>query len=239
MRIAIVTDVHGNRFAFDAVLRDLRDASLDLVLHGGDLPHGGSAPIEIVDQIRDLGWPGVCGNTDEMLFDPQSLEDFAGNRPRMPELFAAIREMAAWTREALGEERLAWLSGLPRTQVWPPVALVHASPDSTWRSPAHNAPDAELEAVYSPLRQPIAVYGHIHHPFARNLEGLTVVNAGSISLSYDGDPRASYLLIDDGKPTLRRVEYDVEREIKAIRAIGIPHADWVARCLRSASPQML
>jgi hypothetical protein len=173
-----------------------------------------------------------------MLFRPQSLEDFMGNPPRMPELFAAIRVMAEWTKEALGEERLRWLSGLPMTQVYPPLALVHASPDSTWRSPAHTAADAELEAVYSELHQPIAVYGHIHHAFLRTTKGPKVVNAGSISLPYDGDPRACYLLIDDGKPVHRRVEYDVEREIQATQATGIPHADWLVRSLRSASPQM-
>jgi predicted phosphodiesterase len=55
MRIAVVSDIHGNRTAFEAVLADLRQTSPDLILHGGDLPHGGSSPAEIVDQIRDLG----------------------------------------------------------------------------------------------------------------------------------------------------------------------------------------
>jgi predicted phosphodiesterase len=71
VRIAIVSDIHGNRTAFEAVLRDLRETSPDLILHGGDLADGGSSPVEIVDQIRSLGWPGVVGNTDEMLFRPE------------------------------------------------------------------------------------------------------------------------------------------------------------------------
>ena len=73
MRIAIVSDIHGNRTAFEAVLADLRQTSPDLILHGGDLADGGSSPVEIVDRIRDLGWQGVVGNTDEMLFRPESL----------------------------------------------------------------------------------------------------------------------------------------------------------------------
>src|SRR5882672_4008436 len=149
MRIAIVSDIHGNRTAFEAVLADLRQTSPDLILHGGDLADGGASPAEIVDRIRDLGWQGVVGNTDEMLFRPESLEEFANNPPRMQPLFAAIREMAAATREALGEERLAWLRSLPFKQVHNPLALVHASLDSVWRAPAPEANDAELESAYA------------------------------------------------------------------------------------------
>src|SRR5580704_15441647 len=134
MRIAIVSDIHGNRTAFEAVLADLRETSPDLILHGGDLPQGGSSPAEIVDCIRDLGWPGVAGNTDEMLSMPETLEEFASQSPGLQPLWAAIREMAEVTREALGEERLEWLRGLPRTRIHSPLALVHASPESRWRS---------------------------------------------------------------------------------------------------------
>src|SRR5271154_5513028 len=106
MRIAIVSDIHGNRTAFEAVLEDLRQTSPDLILHGGDLADSGASPVEIVDRIRDLGWQGVAGNTDEMLFRPESLGDCGSQSPKLQPLFSAIAEMAAATREALGEERL-------------------------------------------------------------------------------------------------------------------------------------
>ena len=149
-----------------------------------------------------------------------------------------MREMTSFTREALGEERIGWLGTLPRVVIHPPVALVHASPASAWRSPLAGASNAELESTYLPLGQAIAVYGHIHQPFVREVAGFTVINTGSVSQSFDGDQRASYLLIDRGTPTIRRVEYDIEREIKAITASGLPHADWVARTLRAARPEM-
>jgi predicted phosphodiesterase len=238
MRIAIVSDIHGNRTAFEAVLSDLRQTSPDLILHGGDLPHGGSSPAEIVDRIRGLGWQGVVGNTDEMLYRPESLEEFANQTPQMQPLVTAIREMAAATCEALGEERLAWLRGLPRILTSDPMALVHASPASLWRSPAHTASDAELESVYKPLGQPVAVYGHIHVSFIRRVSGMIVANTGSVSLSYDGDRRAAYLLLDDSTPAIRRVEYDVDEEIKALSCCGLPHAEWTARILESGRPQV-
>jgi len=238
MRIAIVSDIHGNRTAFEAVLADLRQTSPDLILHGGDLADSGANPAEIVDRIRDLGWQGVVGNTDEMLFKPESLTDYAKQSPQMQPLVATIQQMAAATCDALGEERLAWLRGLPRTQIHGPIMLVHASPESLWRAPAHTASDAELESVYSPLGRSIAIYAHIHRPFIRSVSGMMVANTGSVSLSYDGDRRASYLLLDDSQPAIRRVEYDVDLEIKALSVCGLPHADWVAKMLHSASPQM-
>jgi len=238
MRIAVVSDIHANRTAFEAVLADLRQTSPDLVFHGGDLADSGSSPAEIVDRIRDLGWSGVAGNTDEMLFRPESLSEFASQSPQLQQLFAMIEEMAAATRATLGAERLAWLRALPRTQILSPMALVHASPETCWRAPAHTAADAELEKVYAPLGQPIAVHGHIHRSYIRPVAEMMVVNTGSVSLSYDGDNRSAYLLLDDGKPSIRRVEYDLERELQALSGCGLPHSDWIARSLQNASPRM-
>jgi putative phosphoesterase len=238
MRIAIVSDIHGNRTAFEAVLADLRQTSPDLILHGGDLADGGSSPVEIVDRIRDLGWQGVIGNTDEMLSAPETLEEFAKSSPTLQQMWTAIREMAAATREALGETRLAWLRDLPRMQKHGSLGLVHASPESCWRAPSPTASDAELESVYGSLGQAAVAYGHIHHGYIRTVQEMIVVNTGSVSLSYDGDRRAAYLLIENSEPTLRRVEYDVDREIKALLDCRLPHADWIAKILESASPQM-
>jgi predicted phosphodiesterase len=238
MRVAIVSDIHGNRTAFEAVLADLRHTSPDLILHGGDLAHGGANPAEIVDRIRDLGWQGVVGNTDEMLFMPEVLKENANPSPELQPLFAAIQEMATATCEALGEERLAWLRGLPRIQIHGPMALVHASPESRWKAPMPTASDAELESVYRPLGQPIAVYAHIHRSYIRSVSGMIVANTGSVSLSHDGDRRAAYLLLDDSQPAIRRVEYDIDSELEALSDCGLPHADWVAKMLESGCFQM-
>jgi predicted phosphodiesterase len=238
MRIAVLSDIHGNRSALEAVLSDLRETAPDLVLHGGDLADAGASPAEVVDCIRALGWQGVCGNTDEMLFRPESLREFAGTRPAMKALFGAIEEMASATRARLGEERLAWLAGLPRLQIRGPMTLLHGCPESPWRAPSPEASDAELEAVYGGLGGPVVVYGHIHRPFVRTLADRIVANSGSVGLSHDGDRRAAYLLLDGSVPAIRRVEYDIEKERRALIECGLPHAAWVARILESASPQM-
>jgi putative phosphoesterase len=240
VRIAVVSDIHGNLTAFEAVLADLRDAAPDLILHGGDLADSGSSPVEIVDRIRDLGWPGVMGNTDEMLVDPMALESFANQSTAPAPLWAAIREIASATREILGDERLAWIESLPLRYEHTPVALVHASPSSCWHAPAEDASDDMLETTFAPLAQPVVVFGHTHRPFVRTLPGagLTVANAGSVGLPYDGDPRASYALVERKTVSLRRVQYDLERELRRLSNCGLPGADWTARMLRAASPTM-
>jgi putative phosphoesterase len=238
MRTAIVSDIHGNLTAFEAVLADLRETSPDLILHGGDLGDNGSSPCEVLDRIRDLGWQGVVGNTDEMLFDPQSLTRFASGLPQLKSMWDAIEEMAADARQKVGNERLVWLQALPREQMREHFALVHARPDTVWRAPMDSAADSDLASAYGPLGRPVVVYGHIHRPFVRKVQGGVVANSGSVGLPHDGDRRASYLLLDDSEPSIRRVEYDVDRELKALRRSGRPHAEWVARILETASPQM-
>jgi predicted phosphodiesterase len=84
----------------------------------------------------------------------------------------------------------------------------------------------------------VAVFGHIHRAFIRRIGGLTVINTGSVSLSYDGDPRAAYLLLDDGVPYIRRVDYNVDHEARQMVARRMPYADWVTAMLRTASAQM-
>jgi diadenosine tetraphosphatase ApaH/serine/threonine PP2A family protein phosphatase len=67
---------------------------------------------------------------------------------------------------------------------------------------------------------------------------MTVANTGSVSLSYDGDRRAAYLLLDEDRPTIRRVEYDVDKELEALSSCGLPHSDWVAKILDNGCFQM-
>jgi len=231
MRVAIVSDVHGNRRAFEAVLADLRRVAPDRILQGGDLAYGGAHPAEIIDQVRSLGWAGVRGNTDEMLWAPKSLAEFAATAPKIAPLLARIKEMIPPTLASIGEERLRWLEGLAHEYSGESFCLVHASPGDLWRAPMANASDEELQSTYASLGARIVVYGHIHCSYVRRLHGMTVANAGSVSQSYDGDRRASYLVIDGENVEIRRVEYDVESEAEDVLHSGLPHAEWLARIL--------
>ena len=225
MRVAIVSDVHGNLIAFDAVLADIRRRAPDLVLHGGDLALMGAQLAEVIDRVRELGWPGVVGNTDEVLWRPQEQRRQEELAPKLDALLSLIfQEYAPGTLELLGEERVAWLRELPAEQRVEDLVLLHAAPDDLWRAPLPEAEDDELSAVYGPLDAPTAIYGHIHRPYTRALTHLTIANSGSVGMPWDGDPRACYLLMEDGRPQLVRVEYDVEREAALLLGSGYPDA---------------
>lgn len=231
MRVAIVSDIHGNRRAFEAVLADLRQVVPDLVLYGGDLAYGGAYPAEIIDQIRALGWSGVRGNTDEMLWAPQSLTEFAAKQPKLGALLEILEACIPPTLARIGEERLRWLEGIPEQYSGDGFILVHASPGDLWRAPMPDASADDLRKTYASLGAALVVYGHIHRPHIRRMPGLTVANTGSVSQSYDGDRRASYLVIDGDSVTIRRVEYDVESEAADLLRSGLPHAEWMSRIL--------
>jgi putative phosphoesterase len=224
MRIAIVSDVHGNLLALEAVLADLAEVRPDVVVHGGDLALGGPHPAEVVDRIRELGWPGVLGNTDAVLAGEEAIPEPARG---------FVGPAAARSRDLLGPERVAWLTGLPMEWRAAGVAVVHAVPGDCWAIVMPDASDDLLRETYGPLGVPVAVYGHIHHPYVRRLDGLTVVNSGSVSLSLDGDVRASYAVVEDGRVEHRRVAYDVERVAAALAEIGYPNAETFAGWLRT------
>jgi putative phosphoesterase len=226
VRLAIVSDIHGNLTALEAVLADLDRVRPDAVVLGGDLALGGPHPTEVVDRLRGLGWPSVIGNTDEAL-----------DEKRMPEQARRgfVGPPAARTREMLGPERVVWLTGLPLEWRGEGISLVHATPSDCWTVVAHDAPDERLREVYGGLGVPVAVYGHIHHAYVRALDGLTVANTGSVSLSLDGDVRACYAVIEDGRVEHRRVEYDLERVASDLLAIDYPNAEIYAQWLRTGA----
>jgi diadenosine tetraphosphatase ApaH/serine/threonine PP2A family protein phosphatase len=99
---------------------------------------------------------------------------------------------------------------------------VHASPGDLWRAPLHDADDDVLGSTYGKYDSRIVIYGHIHRPFVRELNTFTVINSGSVGSPFDGDPRASYVLIEDGRPQIVRVGYDLDRETRLLSQSGHP-----------------
>jgi putative phosphoesterase len=233
MRIAIISDVHGNLTALEAVAADLNRTKPDFVLHGGDLAASGCQPAEVIDLISQLGWSGVMGNTDEMLWTPEALPELIASAPKLSGLLRVLFEaFAPATRALIGEHRMAWLRSLPTEFRHDNLVLLHASPGNLWRAPLDSSDDASLEKVYKDLDTRTVVYCHIHRPFIRRLDALTTCNSGSVGAPYDGDPRASYLLIDNNQPAICRVEYDVEAEVRHLLASNYPHKHWLAEMRR-------
>jgi putative phosphoesterase len=236
LKAAVISDIHGNLTALRAVDEAVRKESPDLVVVGGDLVGNGGRLAEVIDLIRERGWPCIAGNTDEMLWQPERIDALAQRMPQMARLWDALRADIRLAIESIGFERLEWLRKLPDRWSNDAIAVVHASPGDKWSSPASkDAPDDELTRVYGPLGRPIAVFGHLHVPFVRRLGSFAVANSGSVGMPHDGDPRASWLLIEGNDISVRRVEYDIDAEVADRRASGYPNPEWISRILRSAS----
>jgi putative phosphoesterase len=233
MRIAAVSDVHGNLTALEAVVDDIRRVGADIVVNGGDLVGNGARPAEVIDLLATLDWPGIIGNTDEVLWNPQPLHDLAERLPALKPTWDRVFDDTEWTRSAIGDDRIQWLRGLPGQWSAHGVSIVHASPGDTWKAPAPTAADEELAGVYAALRSAVVVYGHFHVPFIRQVGAFVVANSGSVGMPYDGDRRASYLIIEDGRPTVHRVEYDIDAEIEVLTDRKHPNVGWITAILRA------
>jgi putative phosphoesterase len=233
MRVAVVSDIHANLTALDAVIADLRTTRPDLVVQGGDLMSGGTRPAEVIDRIREMNWPGVYGNTDEMLWRPYRVSETL----QAPELHRVrdliLSHTIPATLRAIGNERLAWLRALPRRWSDGDLCVVHAGPDDVWQVTAPDASDDELDGVFRVLRCQRVVYGHLHVPFVRRLPTFALVNSGAVSQSFDGDPRAAYALLEDDRIEIRRVEYDIDEEIRLLFRGDDPFAQSTAETLRT------
>jgi len=238
MRVAVVSDIHGSLTPLESVIADLEERAPDSVVLGGDLALLGPQPAEVVDRLRELGWPGVVGNVDEMLWRPELRAVRLEQAPRLTALTEAMFDgYAPFTRERLGEDRIAWLRALPQEHRVDGLLVLHASPGDLWRAPMPDADDEKLRGTYGDLGARVVSYGHIHRPFVRRLgETLVVCNSGSVGIPWDGDPRAAYLLIEDGRPQVVRVEYDVEREAALLASSGHPDAERLAGMRRLARP---
>jgi diadenosine tetraphosphatase ApaH/serine/threonine PP2A family protein phosphatase len=249
MRTAIVADIHGNLTALEAVAAEIERRGTERVLHAGDLALAGAQPAEVVDRVRELGWPGVVGNVDDLLWNSGQLDVQLERAPKLEPLLRLLFETyAPATRELLGEERIRWLRGLPPEHREGEIRVLHASPGDLWRAPMPDAAAGELLETYGPADGGIVVYAHIHLPYVRRLaapgreaeeaapgDSLTVANTGSVGNPFDGDPRAAYLEIEDGEAETIRVPYDVEREVSTVLESGYPDAARIAEMRRRGS----
>jgi putative phosphoesterase len=200
---ALLYDIHGNLPALEAVLSHASDA--DEFLLGGDYAVAGAWPKETVERLKELPnatW--IRGNVDRWLAD----------RHDAP---APMEDIVARCAEALGEDLVGELAGLPDTTTIDGTLYCHASPQSDMQSffPQPGELDAELLMGVEAAR---VVFGHTHLQFARTGPGgIELVNPGSVGMPWDGDHRAAYAVIDGDRLEHRRVEYDWQTSAAAIR----------------------
>lgn len=235
MRIAIVSDIHGNFAALQAVVRDLDRQSIDEVLVGGDLAEGGRQPAEVLDFLTARRWPTVLGNADQFLLR------FLDRTVPPDDPFI---EVGQWTVERLRPAHFAYLQGLPRMirrhgQAGDRFALVHATPWSLIDLVLPDAPDETARRMFSSADADTVGYGHIHSAYQRRVAGGFLFSAGAVIGSNDQDPRPAYSILTLAPQIsveVRRVAYDVDAEIAALHHIGFPLKPGIAQWMRTGGP---
>ena len=219
MRLGLLSDVHGNRIALDAVLDDL--PPVDGLVCAGDVVGYGPWPAECVAALRERDVPTVMGNHDRAVAGGST----AG--------FNAMAEAGVeYARGALDDDARDWLAGLPdrRTVAGGRVVVVHGHPDDPDRyTYPHQVSERLLERAAervdaNPWEVDALVFGHTHVQGVDSFPRGVVVNPGSVGQPRDGDPRAAYAVLDVENRDVerRRVEYDVDAVADAVADAGLP-----------------
>ncbi len=226
---AVISDIHGNFEALEAVLRDLPEG-VGTVYCLGDVIGYGASPNECCDAVRGSGMPAISGNHDLAVTDLSTNLDWFN-----PVAAAAVR----WTREHLSEENAEFLRTRPRMMQSRDALFVHGSirdPDEYIINSISAEENLEiLRSEYPGV--PICYFGHTHvktvapspngpvvgeHALDLSANGPYLVNPGSVGQPRDGDTFASYVVAEGGRVAYRFVEYDIERAQAKIRDAGLP-----------------
>jgi predicted phosphodiesterase len=235
MKIALISDIHANLPALEAVLADIDRAGVDAIYHIGDLVGYAPWPDETVVLMRARGIAGVAGNYDSTVATRYKHCGCTYEDPRQEELshlsFAwTLEHTSAETKRALGElpfridVRLAGGHQSGATLI-----LVHGTPTLNTVYWTEDRPDSfctKMARLAAASSGDVIAFGHTHKPWHRVVEGVHFVNTGSVGRPKDGDWRAGYVLLtqqgQDVALDFRRVEYDVERAARAIEASTLP-----------------
>ncbi len=233
MRAAVISDIHSNLHALEAVLAAIDDDGPDELWCLGDLVGYGPSPNECCAAIAARAPVCLAGNHDLAVRGTIDLDEFGGD----------AGTAARWTRDVLGADARSYLDGLEPLGSAHGVALYHGSArDPVWE---YVLSDEAAEATLALAGTSLVLVGHSHAALAATArngeivgglagagteldlsEGRVLLNPGSVGQPRDGDPRAAYLILDlDARTAIfHRAEYDVERTQREIRGLGLPES---------------
>ncbi len=236
MRYALISDVHANLPALEAVLDDVDSRTdVDARFHLGDLVGYAPWPEEVVALIRDRGISGVAGNYDSTVATEYAHCGCRYEDPRQEEL---SHLSYAWTGRNVSRETKRWLGALPfRLDLrplgghasGPRLILVHGNPVLNtvyWTEDRDDRFCSRMADAAGAKAGDVIAFGHTHRPWQRTVDGVRFVNTGSVGRPKDGDWRAGYALVDvgEGEPAVEfvRVSYDLDTAVEAIRKSDLP-----------------
>ena len=236
MRYVLLSDIHGNLPALDAVLRDIATRGpLDGVYHLGDLVGYAPWPNEVVAALRSAGIFGVSGNYDTTVATHYAHCGCRSENAHQEEL---AHQSFAWTLANTTEDTKRDLGSLPFRldlrpfgghRAGPAIRLLHGNNVLNTVYVTEERSDEFLTTMAETMGAragDLVAFGHTHKPWHRQVGGIHFVNTGSVGRPKDGDPRAGYVLLEVAEGSARvefvRVEYDVEEAARAIIASELP-----------------
>ena len=236
MRYALISDIHANLHALDAVLADI-DArgDVDAIYHLGDLVGYSSHPNEVVARLRERGIAGIAGNYDSTVATDYK---HCGCKSETPRQEALAHISYEYTRSAVTAETKGYLGRLPFSldvrplgghAAGPRLVLVHGTPTLNTVYWTKDRPDdfcLKMAAIAGLKHGDVLAFGHTHKPWHREVAGMHFVNTGSVGRPKDGDWRAGYVRLQLGgvMPQVEfvRVAYDVEAAVRGVLGAGLP-----------------
>jgi putative phosphoesterase len=233
MRIAILSDIHGNQIALDAVLGDLtQQPGIDHIVAAGDLCLNGPCPKEVLNTLQALHCSVIQGNVD------RDVVDATKKGPKK-------QGIVTWTREQIGPEGIHYLATLPFSKyienpLGTDLLVVHANPLNQDDTLLPDLQDDKMEQLLGELPATIGAlaFGHYHVAYTRRWRGLLLVDAGSCGMPRDEDVRASYAILtwrdDTWQVEHRRVKYDLKAVVKQLKNCGMPNVDKRIKILTEA-----
>ncbi len=244
MRIAMISDVHGNLYAFDAVLADV-DATgpYDEVVYGGDLIFNGVFPSECIDRLRERGYRAVRGNTDEFVVEMARSGNYHTSvTSDVQRHTPPLQSLDRWAIERLTPDQIDYLAEWPlRIDIPGPdgqtLTICHATPWSAHPPVFPDADAATAEKMLDSAGTDAVAYGHIHVQYERDVQGKLLCSVGSVGAPFNGDPRAAYAVLTNGgdgwSVAFRRVAYDVDAAVAALLASSLPNKEVTAETTRT------
>ncbi|BAB05578.1 metallophosphoesterase family protein [Halalkalibacterium halodurans] len=241
MKAAFISDIHGNAQALEAVLTDIESKQVDQIIVLGDICFRGIEPKRSLELVRSLQVPVVKGNADEWVVR-------GIRKGEVPDsVLEVMRIEREWTYGKLDESDIDFLKQLPTvhtfslSDTWN-VLCFHATPTSLFDIVTPTAADHVVkEKLMAQNQANLYLYGHIHLPYVRFIDGKIVANLGSVGLPFDGVCQASYLLVDGAEEqfsvTIQRVSYDIHSVCEQIEASDYPNPTFLQNVLKHGKPQ--
>ena len=239
MRVAVISDMHGNDLAFDVVEDDIQKQNVDQIVCLGDAVQGGPQPAAIVERLRRLNCPVVMGNADAWLISGEETAD----EGIPPERLQKMREIRRWSLSQLTEDDRAFIASFQPTVTIPlekdlSLLCFHGSPTSFDDVILPAAPEEDFQKFLGAYADHFLTGGHTHAQQIRRNGNYFFFNPGSVGFAYShnqpddqffADPWAEYaiLTVENGQASLefRRIPFDTKELIRIYRESGRPFAD--------------